>query len=233
MSEEEKRSDRAELEERLIRHLPLGAAALIVVITVIVGSIWGPSFGVLVLAVGAMLAAVATLWNSLRALFGETPLSREDAFAIGAPSAEEEQKRAVLRAIKDLEFEHGVGKISSEDYQELVTRYRAEAKRLLRTIDEHASPERERVERLVARHLRAQGIEPGWLTGDEARPEETASESPVEAKETAEERDAAERDEETPEGRDEEQDAEAPAPSADGDEEGPASDAASRPEARS
>jgi hypothetical protein len=182
VSDEERRK-RAELEERLLRLLPIGAAALVVVVAFAIGAIFGPSFGVLVLAVGAMLAAIATLWNSLRALFGETPLTREDAFAIGAPSAEEEQKRAVLRAIKDLEFEHGVGKISTEDYEELIARYRAEAKRLLREIDEQASPERLRVERIVARHLRDRGIEPGWLSPAEEvaekvpRPDEDATEA--------------------------------------------------------
>ena len=163
MSDEET-SSRAELEERVRRLLVVGGTAVVVVVALVVGFIFGPAMSVLVLAVGALIAAIATLWQSIRALFGETPLSREDAFAIGAPSAEEEQKRAVLRAIKDLEFEHSVGKISREDYQVLVSRYRAEAKRLLRQIDDQASPERERVERMVAAHLRARGIEPGWLS---------------------------------------------------------------------
>ena len=100
----------------------------------------------------------ATFWVSLRALFGETQLSVEDAFALGAPSAEEEQKRAVLRAIKDLEFEHSVGKISKKDFDILIAKYRADAKRLLRVLDERAAPERDKVEALVADHLRKKGI---------------------------------------------------------------------------
>jgi hypothetical protein len=158
-----KRPARADLE-KWSRWLVPGAAALLLLLTLVIGWIFGPAFGVLILAVGAMLAAVTSLWNSLRALFGETPLSREDAYAIGAPSTEEEQKRAVVRAIKDLEFERSVGKISEADYRELVGRYRNEAKRLLRQIDAAARPEREGVERLVASHLRAQGIAPGWLS---------------------------------------------------------------------
>ncbi len=150
----------AALDDLLGRH---GARALpwIVLLAATVGGLWhGPAFAVLALAAGALIAAIALLWTSLRDAFGETQLTVEDAFALGAPSAEEEQKRAVLRAIKDLEFERGVGKLADEDYQELMARYRAEAKRLLRSIDEKASPERKRVEGLVANRLLEHGIEP-------------------------------------------------------------------------
>src|SRR5262249_33242273 len=70
----------------------------------------------------------------------------------------EEQKRAVLRALKDLEFERSVGKISEEDYRVLVGQYRAEAKRLLRMLEEDVQPAREAVEALVAKRLRRAGL---------------------------------------------------------------------------
>jgi ribosomal protein L40E len=122
------------------------------------GLIYGPSVAVLVLAAGLLVAAILGFWTSIRALFGETKLTGEDAFALGAPTAEHEQKRAVLRAIKDLEFERTVGKISEEDYAVLMARYRAEAKRLLRTLDDRAAPARARVEKLVERHLAAANL---------------------------------------------------------------------------
>ncbi|MFP6683795.1 MAG: hypothetical protein VB934_03745 [Polyangiaceae bacterium] len=150
----------AALDDLLARH---GASALpwIVLLAATVGGLWhGPAFAVLALAAGALIAAIALLWTSLRAAFGDTQLTVEDAYGLGAPSAEEEQKRAVLRAIKDLEFERGVGKLADEDYEELMARYRAEAKRLLRSIDEKASPERKRVEGLVTDRLLVAGIEP-------------------------------------------------------------------------
>ncbi|MBM4359409.1 MAG: zinc ribbon domain-containing protein [Deltaproteobacteria bacterium] len=142
--------------------------ALLLAVGLAVGVIAGPALGVLVLAGGALLAAIATLWASLRALVGETALAPEDAFALGAPSSEEEQKRAVLRAIKDIEFERTVGKISEEDFSVLLGRYRAEAKRLLRQIDESRAPERARAEALasafLAKHVptdEGRGEEPG------------------------------------------------------------------------
>jgi len=111
-----------------------------------------------VLAGGALIAVIAVFWASVRTLSGETPLSGADAYALGAPRAEEEQKRAVLRALKDLEFERSVGKISEEDYRALVAKYRAEAKRLLRILDTDALPRRAYVETLVAKRLRREGL---------------------------------------------------------------------------
>jgi hypothetical protein len=134
--------------------------ALVALALVVAGSgiILGPAIGVLVLAAVSLVLAIAAMWRSVRALVGETPLSKEEAFAMGAPSAEEEQKRAVLRAIKDIEFEHAVGKLSDADYQELLARYRAEAKRLLRVLDERSAPDRERAQRLAQEKLAAEGL---------------------------------------------------------------------------
>lgn len=146
----------------------------------------GPGVLILVLAAGALVGVIATFWASLRTLFGETPLSGADAYAIGAPRAEEEQKQSVLRALKDLEFERSVGKISEEDYQVLVARYRAEAKRLLRVLDADARPRREQVEALVEDHLRKEGLlegqgeEAGEKAGEKANEEEAAAEAPAE-----------------------------------------------------
>jgi hypothetical protein len=147
--------------------LPVGTVAL----AGAAGWVQGPGAAILVLAGGALVGGIAVFWSSLRTLFGETPLSGADAYAIGAPRTEEEQKRAVLRALKDLEFEHGVGKISEEDYQALVAQYRAEAKRLLRLLDDDAKPRRTEVEALVAKRLRKEGLldTEDATTKDEAR----------------------------------------------------------------
>ncbi len=128
---------------------PVGAIAL----ALGAGAIAGPPLAVLILAGSALIGAIATMWASVRALVGETELAPEEAFALGAPSSEEEQKRAVLRAIKDIEFERSVGKISDEDYDVLLVRYRADAKRLLRQIDETRAPDRARAEELAAAYL--------------------------------------------------------------------------------
>ena len=146
------------LDQRLTDYLKLGIPAGTLACALAAGYLRGAPAVVLVLAGGALIAVIAVFWASIRTLVGETPLSGADAYALGAPRAEEEQKRAVLRALKDLEFERSVGKISEEDYQALVAKYRAEAKRLLRAIDEDAQAEREKAEALVFARLRKEGL---------------------------------------------------------------------------
>jgi hypothetical protein len=147
------------LERQIVHYARFGVPLVALVGAGVAGLVAGPPAAILVLAGGALVAVIAIFWASLRVLIGETPLSGADAYAIGAPRAEEEQKQAVLRALKDLEFERSVGKISDEDYAELVAKYRAEAKRLLRLLDADAQPRREQVAALVARHLRRAGLQ--------------------------------------------------------------------------
>jgi hypothetical protein len=120
----------------------------------ILGTLYGVQLVVLTLAAGALLLVIWLLWSSVQALAGESELSFEEAFSMGARSAEEEQKRAVLRALKDLEYERSVGKISDEDYREYSTRYRAEAKRLIRDLDESLAAARKQVEQELERRVR-------------------------------------------------------------------------------
>lgn len=150
--------DGRELDQQLTQYLKLGIPAATLICAVVAGVLQGAAAVILVLAAGALVTVIAVFWASIRTLVGETPLSGADAYAIGAPRAEEEQKRAVLRALKDLEFEHSVGKISEEDYQALVAKYRAEAKRLLRMLDEDALPGRQKVEALVNDRLLREGL---------------------------------------------------------------------------
>jgi hypothetical protein len=134
------------------------AFALLLLGSIAVGWVQGPRAGVLLIAAGALASTIALFWTSLRALVGETPLTAEDAYALAVPRAEEEQKRAVLRAIKDLEFERSVGKINEEDFRTLTAKYRAEAKRLLQLLDEGAADARALAERSVEARLRQEGL---------------------------------------------------------------------------
>ncbi len=155
---ESPRNEPNDLEKKLAEYARYGLPALTVLIALTAGFIQGPASAILVLAGGALIGVIAIFWASVRTLLGETPLSGADAYALAAPRAEEERKRAVLRALKDLEFERSVGKISEADYAELVARYRAEAKRLLREIDAEAQPRHERAETLLAKRLRREGL---------------------------------------------------------------------------
>ena len=130
------------------------AAPLITLLAAITaGTLYGVQLVVLTLAAAALLLVIWLLWSSVQALAGESPLTFEEAFSLGARSAEEEQKRAVLRALKDLEYERSVGKISEDDYHEYSARYRAEAKRLIQQLDQNLAEGRLQVEAELERRL--------------------------------------------------------------------------------
>src|SRR6478735_11893494 len=130
------------------------AAPLVTLLAAIVaGTVYGVQLVVLILAGAALLLVIALLWSSVQALTGESELTFEEAFSMGTRSAEEEQKRAVLRALKDLEYERSVGKISEDDYHEYAARYRAEAKRLIQSLDENLAEGRKQVEQELQRRL--------------------------------------------------------------------------------
>lgn len=154
------------------------AAPLVTLLAAIVaGATYGVQLVVLVLAAGALLLVIWLLWSSVQALTGESELTFEEAFSMGARSAEEEQKRAVLRALKDLEYERSVGKISDDDYHEYAARYRAEAKRLIQGLEEHLAEGRKQVEVELERRLskKPSTVKPAKKAGDEAAHGESAA----------------------------------------------------------
>ena len=137
----------------------------VVVLASVLGNFFGLGMGLLIVGGGVLGGSIWFIWASLQGLGGDVPLTLEEALSLGAPSAEEEQKRSVLRALKDLEYERAVGKINEEDYAALAQHYRNEAKRLLRAVDKDLGPERERAERILAERLARPGASP---TPDEA-----------------------------------------------------------------
>lgn len=132
--------------------LPLAAAAAAVVVTIVA------SFGsaLLVLAAGALLGTIAFLWASVRTLSGDAPVGEELTVAAArrhGVDALAERKREALRALRDLESEHAVGRIDDDDYQEIVARYREQAKIVLREMDARVGSLRDRAERIAREYL--------------------------------------------------------------------------------
>jgi hypothetical protein len=147
---------------------------------IVTGQFSGIQLAFLVLAGGVLVLVIALLWVSVQSLTGGSALGFEEALGMGAPSKVEEEKRAVLRALKDLEYERGVGKISPEDFAELSARYRAQAKSLMQSVDEALAPALDEAKRVVERRLAREGL----LAGPEpparkqAEPEENAAPEP-------------------------------------------------------
>jgi hypothetical protein len=163
----------ADAERRLARIVAIGipCASVLGAIGVTVVTSLGPA--ILVLVAGTLLGTIAFLWASLRTLSGDAPLPLElEAMAARTHKVDElaEKKRRVLRALKDLEHEHEVGKIDDNDYAAIATRYREEAKSLMREMDESIDPLREKAEELARKHLAAKGLLDGQepAAGDEA-----------------------------------------------------------------
>jgi len=125
--------------------------------------VWVASLGpaLLVLASGAMLGTIALLWASLRTLSGDAPLPAGlEAMASHRHVVTRlaDDKRRVLRALKDLESEHALGKIDDADYQTLSSRYREEAKAMMRSLDEDIAPLRAEAERLAREYVAGKGM---------------------------------------------------------------------------
>lgn len=112
--------------------------------------------GVQAVVLGTLLVAAAaavgyTVLRTVRPLFGGLG---DDASAHGfRRRAELEREKALaLRTIKELEFDHAMGKVSDADYDEMRGRLRQRAARLIRELDQGGSL-REAIERDLAARL--------------------------------------------------------------------------------
>jgi ribosomal protein L40E len=127
----------------------------------IVGGIAGLAPALLVVAGAALLGTIGFFWASLRTLSGDAPLPvGVSSRVVGKRTPAPERKRELLRALKDLELEHSIGKIDDVDYLELSGRYRDAAKTLMREMDDGIAPRRKQAEALVLGHLEKRKIRP-------------------------------------------------------------------------
>ena len=98
-----------------------------------------------------LLAVIYWVWQSARLL-----VARGDALAAGAASvtttrdALRDEKEALLRALRDLEMDRDVGKLSPRDFERLNERTRARAREVLRLLDAEVAPYRERARAMIA-----------------------------------------------------------------------------------
>ncbi len=126
----------------------------------------GPS--ILVLAGGTLLGTITLLWASLRTLGGDAPLPADLEALAGrsmAPSDLVSRKATILRAIKDLEHERSIGKLDDADFDEVASRYRDEAKSIIRALDGEVAPKLARAQQIALEHLRRKGLLDG-VAGD-------------------------------------------------------------------
>jgi hypothetical protein len=119
--------------------------------------------------------AAAGFYRMLSPLVGDPPSASGEALSERARGVLVREKGLVLRALKDLEFDRSMGKVSQADFDEMARRLRARALSLMQQLDEDATGYRTIIERELAARLAAR-------TARDAVQGETAAEAaPVEA----------------------------------------------------
>jgi ribosomal protein L40E len=98
------------------------------------------------LAAGALYRALAPLVANDVTVFSEPLTDRLRATL-------EREKALVLRAIKELEFDRAMGKLSSRDFEEMSGKLRARAITLIQQLDEGGAGYREMIERELSARL--------------------------------------------------------------------------------
>ncbi|KIG15034.1 hypothetical protein DB30_06066 [Enhygromyxa salina] len=127
------------------------------------------------------VAGVVMIW-ALRAMWGivvalarpgvQTLIVEADLGADHSSFGElREEKRRVLRAIKELEFDHAMGKLSDEDFRQVGDRYRLRAIEVMRLLDDDDQLHPQLAEHLAALGLKlaAAGVTPNVEAGSNAK----------------------------------------------------------------
>lgn len=93
----------------------------------------------------AIVVTLTALWQSVRALLvdGGPQLGTSASPRLAERDALVQQKNALLQAIRDVRFEHELGKVSASDFERLEAQYRARARELLAQLDDQLAPFRE------------------------------------------------------------------------------------------
>jgi hypothetical protein len=124
--------------------------------TIVTFVVRGQGIGVVVLLTIVMGTAALVGLAVLRTVRPLVTSQEERTVMIGSRTraALEREKMLALRALKELEFDHAMGKVADDDFQELTSKLRARAIRLMRQLDAGTSY-REQIERELATRLKA------------------------------------------------------------------------------
>lgn len=134
------------------------ASAVLVFLRVFVGvAIDAPTLG-LAVACAALIGALRGMWGVVFVLTRPTveTIVAESEIGMGFGSKAElrEEKQRVLRAIKELEFDHAMGKLSDQDFKQVGDGYRLRAIEVMRALDEDHGGE---LHPLLREHLETLG----------------------------------------------------------------------------
>ncbi len=143
--------------------------------TVAVGRFDGATL-FLALAAGAMMVAVTELWNAARSLYRDPP-GVEVAVTSGRRRKElEREKTSLVKALKELEFDHEMRKVSDVDFAEIGGVYRGRTIRVMRQLDDQQLDYARLVEEELARYKK--GAPVGVASGSSPSPSASPSPAP-------------------------------------------------------
>jgi hypothetical protein len=105
------------------------------------------------LTIFAAGAASVAIYLTVLPIFGGDRMLRGRPLGERSRAALEAEKLLALRAIKELEFDRAMGKVSDEDFADMSQRLRARAMRVLQQLDDTGAAQRDRIERELADRL--------------------------------------------------------------------------------
>ena len=115
-----------------------------------------------VILLGVLMGTAALVgYGALRALRPLVSVEEDRTVMVGQRTrvALEREKQMTLRSIKELEFDRAMGRLSDEDWNEMSSRLRARAARLMRQLDAGAGY-RDQIEKDLAKRLGGQDARP-------------------------------------------------------------------------
>ena len=113
------------------------------------------------LAAMALLLGLYFFWRSLRYAVGAADIDNFGVALITENRQDlETRKSALLREIRDLEFERDAGKLSAEDFELLDAQFRRDAKNVLRSLDEASDDYRQQAQAMIAEHVQRRSLSP-------------------------------------------------------------------------
>ena len=113
----------------------------------------------LVAAVGSGAYVGFAVYRMILPLTARDFTDRTEMIAGRTRAALDRDKTLVLRAIKELEFDRAMGKISNADFDEMGGRLRARARTLLKQLDVDGAGYRDLIERELAERLEQSGMD--------------------------------------------------------------------------
>jgi zinc-ribbon domain len=127
--------------------------------------------------------AAAGFYRMLSPLVGDPAPQQSGQLSERARAVIEREKALALRALKELEFDRSMDKVSQADFDEMAGRLRARAMALMKQLDEDGSGYRAIIERELGSRLAARGVEkpsaPPAVPAPSAVPAPLAAAAPV------------------------------------------------------